>query len=147
MLSNNGLSEKKKRFVEEWVIDYNGTRAAVAAGYSEKTAASQASRLLKDHEIRVYAVELREKQAEEAGVTAVEVIRGLREVRDRCMQAVPVQEWDPLEHTYVDSEKEYTFDSKGANTALRNLGESIGMFKNKLEVEGIPPPVIVDDIK
>jgi len=32
------LTPKQKRFVEEYLIDLNATRAAKAAGYSEKTA-------------------------------------------------------------------------------------------------------------
>ena len=39
-------------FCYEWVKDRNGARAAIAAGYSKKTAASQASRLLKNVNIR-----------------------------------------------------------------------------------------------
>jgi len=32
------LNDKQKRFCEEYVIDWNATRAAKVAGYSEKTA-------------------------------------------------------------------------------------------------------------
>lgn len=42
----SGLSEKQKRFCSEYLIDLNGTQAAIRAGYSPKTAAEQASRLL-----------------------------------------------------------------------------------------------------
>ena len=35
------LTEKQKRFCEEYIIDWNGTRAAIAAGYSKKTAKEQ----------------------------------------------------------------------------------------------------------
>lgn len=34
----SGLSEKQKRFVEEYLVDLNATQAAKRAGYSEKTA-------------------------------------------------------------------------------------------------------------
>ena len=37
------LSEKQRRFVREWLVDMNGTRAAVRAGYSEKSAANTAA--------------------------------------------------------------------------------------------------------
>ena len=36
------LSEKQKKFVHEWLIDHCGTRAAIRAGYSEKSAAQTA---------------------------------------------------------------------------------------------------------
>jgi phage terminase small subunit len=32
------MTDKQKRFCEEYVKDWNATRAAIAAGYSEKTA-------------------------------------------------------------------------------------------------------------
>ncbi|MGE9266402.1 terminase small subunit, partial [Escherichia coli] len=40
------LSEKQRRFVAEYLIDLNGTQAAIRAGYSAKTAQEQSSRLL-----------------------------------------------------------------------------------------------------
>lgn len=40
------LTAKQQRFVAEYLIDLNQTQAAIRAGYSEKTAAEQASRLL-----------------------------------------------------------------------------------------------------
>ncbi len=41
------LSPQQVAFVEAYLIDPNGEKAAIAAGYSPKTAASQASRLLR----------------------------------------------------------------------------------------------------
>ena len=43
---------KKMMFVAEYAVDYNATQAAIRAGYSEHTAYSQGSRLLKDVEVR-----------------------------------------------------------------------------------------------
>jgi phage terminase small subunit len=40
------LTAKQARFVEEDLCDLNATQAAVRAGYSQKTAAVQGSRLL-----------------------------------------------------------------------------------------------------
>jgi len=41
------LTTKERRFVEEYLIDFNGTAAAIRAGYSEKTAATIASQNLR----------------------------------------------------------------------------------------------------
>lgn len=46
-----GLSNKHRLFIEEYLRDFNATQAAIRAGYSEKTAYSQGSRLLKDAEV------------------------------------------------------------------------------------------------
>lgn len=40
------LKPREARFVTEWLIDHNQTRAAVAAGYSSKGASATGSRLL-----------------------------------------------------------------------------------------------------
>jgi phage terminase small subunit len=40
------LSNKRMAFVNEYLVDFNATQAAIRAGYSEKTAQAQSSRLL-----------------------------------------------------------------------------------------------------
>ena len=40
------LTAKQIRFVDEYLVDFNGTQAAIRAGYSEKTAAATATGLL-----------------------------------------------------------------------------------------------------
>lgn len=47
-----GLTIKQRRFIEEYCIDFNATRAAIAAGYSVKTAYSIAFENLKKPEIK-----------------------------------------------------------------------------------------------
>ena len=41
-----GLTPRQTRFVKEYLVDLNATQAAIRAGYSEKTAQTQSSRLL-----------------------------------------------------------------------------------------------------
>jgi phage terminase small subunit len=40
------LTPKQAAFVREYMVDHNGTQAAIRAGYSARTASEQASRLL-----------------------------------------------------------------------------------------------------
>ena len=40
------LTDKQKRFVEDYLVDLNATQAAVRAGYSAKTAEQQAYQIL-----------------------------------------------------------------------------------------------------
>lgn len=44
--STHGLTPKEAAFVREYLVDANGAKACERAGYSKKTARSQASRLL-----------------------------------------------------------------------------------------------------
>ena len=74
------MTEKQKRFCEEYLVDLNETQAAVRAGYSEKTAYSIGSENLKKPEIKKYLQELRLKQSERTGLTADDVINELREI-------------------------------------------------------------------
>lgn len=46
------LKQRRTRFIKEYLIDQNATRAAKAAGYSEKTAEVQGCRLLKNVKVR-----------------------------------------------------------------------------------------------
>lgn len=54
------MSAKEQRFVEEYTRDFCGTKAAIRAGYSEKTAGKQAYQLKQRPEI-IEAIELRLK--------------------------------------------------------------------------------------
>ena len=52
------LTPRQERFCREFLVDLNGTKASVRAGYSEKTAYSQASRLLKNAKVAARIAEL-----------------------------------------------------------------------------------------
>lgn len=125
------MTVKMDRFCEEYVIDYNGTEAAVRAGYSEKRAAAQASTLLKREDVMERIAELQKEQAQRLGLSADRVVMELWEIYKRCMQAEPVMEWDAEAHSYVPSDAEYTFDANGAVKALKLIGEHIGMWNRK----------------
>ena len=46
------MTRRQARFLEEYLLDFNGAAAARRAGFAEKGAASYACRVLKDPEIR-----------------------------------------------------------------------------------------------
>ena len=46
------LSAQHQAFVDEYIIDFNATKAAIRAGYTEKTARQQGSRLLSHADIQ-----------------------------------------------------------------------------------------------
>lgn len=68
------LSNKKhEKFCNEYIKDMNATQAAIRAGYSEKTAGVQASKLLKIVNIKTRVAELREAYFNENIMTAQQV--------------------------------------------------------------------------
>lgn len=54
---------KRKAFAASYVVDSNGKRAAIAAGYSKATAAQAASRLLKHPEVVAELARLKAERA------------------------------------------------------------------------------------
>jgi phage terminase small subunit len=73
-MSDKPLTPKQARFVAEYLIDLNATQAAIRSGYSAKTAAEQASRLLTNVKI-AEAVAIGQGAAlRAAGVTAERVM-------------------------------------------------------------------------
>lgn len=69
------LTGKQKRFCEEYIFDFNGTRAAIAAGYSEDTARSIASENLTKPDIKAYIKSLQENLEEVAGISRLMVLK------------------------------------------------------------------------
>lgn len=68
------ISPKQKRFCREYLVDQNGKRAAIRAGYSPKTAAAQASMMLDKPHVAEYMAQLTKKQEMDLTVTAERVI-------------------------------------------------------------------------
>jgi phage terminase small subunit len=74
------LSAKRQRFVDEYCIDFNGTQAAIRAGYSIKSANEQAARLLANVSIRKALDEKRLEIAESSKLKVSDVIDELRKI-------------------------------------------------------------------
>lgn len=76
----NKLKGKQARFVEEYLKDLNATHAAIRAEYSEKTAESQASRLLRNVKVLKAIQEAQSKRVERTQVDADYVLNRLVEI-------------------------------------------------------------------
>jgi phage terminase small subunit len=92
------LAPKHQRFVAEYVKDLNATQAAIRAGYSEKTAKQQGSRLLTNADIAA-AVEAKQvKQLASAELSATgtketirrQVHRDIRQLFDADGNLIPI---------------------------------------------------------
>ncbi len=99
---NKELTEKRARFIEEYLRDYNGTQAAIRAGYAPESAGVEACRLLKNANVRK-RLEKRKKQlldaiSEDQFRTMRELSRvahlDIRKLYDEQGQLKPVSEWD-----------------------------------------------------
>lgn len=129
----NKLNEKQKRFCEEYVKDMNGTQAAIRAGYSEKTAKSIANENLTKPDIQTYIQELQTNIQKRNEISVDEIVQNLIEVKNRCMQKVPVMTYDKEKKDYVQVEHEngqgiWKFDAQGALKALDLLMKHLGGY-------------------
>ncbi|MDV0393230.1 terminase small subunit [Enterobacter roggenkampii] len=74
------LTDKQELFAREYLKDLNATQAAIRAGYSEKTANEQASRLLANVNVQNFVAELKASRIEQTGIDAAYVLRRLVEI-------------------------------------------------------------------
>ena len=107
------MTEKQKRFTEEYLIDLNATQAAIRAGYSPKNADKIGFAKITDV-VDPKTVKIREDAAEEDLA---------------CIQSIKVK---PNE---FGMEREIKLYDKRA--ALVDLGKHLGMFKDKIELSGV----------
>lgn len=75
----SGLNNKQAAFVREYLIDFNATQAAIRAGYSQRTAGSQAHDLLKKPDIQAALKDGQKRLAEVTETEAEWVRRRLKE--------------------------------------------------------------------
>ena len=124
------LTAKQKRFCDEYMVDLNATKAALRAGYSEKSAAFLGYQLLQKTLVAQEIQNLQANAEKRTQISADWVLRNLKEVAQRCMMAVPVVErndrgeWEPI--------GEWRFEHSGANKALELLGRHLGLFNDKV---------------
>jgi phage terminase small subunit len=74
------LTPKMRAFVREYLVDFNGTQAAIRAGYSPQSANEQASSLLAKPNIKAAVAEKAANVAKKADISAEWVARELRRV-------------------------------------------------------------------
>ena len=78
LATDRSTAARRKRFVAEYLIDHNATRAAVAVGYSARSAKQVSSQLLKDVRVKALVAEGEKKilaKAEFSDLNLLEVIR------------------------------------------------------------------------
>ena len=136
------LNEKQQRFADEYLIDLNATRAAIRAGYSEKTAAAQAARLLKNVKVSAYIKERMADQKEDTIASADEVMRYLTSVI-RGQSRSHVLARNDLGAEYI---LEKPPDEKERLKAAELMGKRHQLFTDKVKVDGNVPVMIVDDL-
>lgn len=74
------LTDRQRRFVEEYLVDLNPGAAAVRAGYGEKSAASVGRRLRRLPSVRAAIETAMERRSERLGITQDRVVAELARI-------------------------------------------------------------------
>lgn len=127
------ISDFEQQLVDTLLTDpyRNKTKALLKLrpNASHKAASVEASRIMSDVNVRSYLKYCLESDHEALVATKQYVQMNLRVVAERCMQVEPV--FDAKGQPTGD----YKFDASGANTALKLLGQTIGMFKEESRIK------------
>ena len=139
------LTAKQQRFCDEYLIDLNATQAAIRAGYSEKYAHTNASKLLQITTIKEF-IEARMAEKESQLIAGQdEVLRYLTSVmRGKSKSSVVVVE-SKGDFMTEAREMQKAPDEKERLKAAELLGKRYGIYTEKVDVDGAIPVVISGD--
>lgn len=140
MNNKDDLTDKQKKFIEEYLVDMNGTRAYRVAYPSVKkneTAAALASRLLTNDKVKKAIEPILASMSSDRMATATEVMEYLTSV----MRGESTAEVVVVEGLGDGCSEARRFkkapDEKERLRAAELLGKRFGLFKDKVEVSGI----------
>ena len=154
------LTPKQHKFIDEYLIDLNGTQAAIRAGYRENTARQMAAQNLSKPVIQQKIQERREELSRQTKVTQERILEEeaaiafcdprevfgpdgnllpLHEIPEQMARALAsvdrietTQQVGGIRETTV--RYRYRFWDKGKS--LERLGKHLGMFTDRMRFEG-----------
>ena len=108
------LTPRRERFCREYLVDLNGSKASIRAGYAAGSAHVTASRLLRNPKV---AARISELQAETAKRLEVTVDSVMADLETLCQGAVETKQFGP------------------AVRAKELQGKQLGLFRDRLSVD------------
>ena len=162
------LTDKQKRFVEEYLIDLNATQACIRAGYSVKTANEQGAQNLAKLSVQEAIAKEMAERSKRTGINQDRVVMELARIAFinphnlinpedasvkpdateddlACIQSVKVKTMNGEKG--FSEEREVKLNDK--LKALELLGKHLGMWNDKIDVNVAVPVVICgeDDLE
>lgn len=159
------LTDKQKRFCEEYMIDLNATQAAIRAGYSEDSAGSIGHENLKKPEIQECISKLQKKTANKLEISRERVlkeyarlafsdIRNFYDENGRLLSPHELSDEAAAALAGIEVYEEFGFDQTGEKKhisdtrkiktynklqALQDLGKHLGVFEedNKQKIQDL----------
>ncbi len=151
------MNDRQRRFVLEYLVDGNGTQAAIRAGYNKRSATSTAVKLLRYASIKAAISAKQQQLADLADISATEIIRefarialfNVADIFEPSGRMKPIKEWTEDQQRAVAS-IEISQAKRGRPSiikirvhnkgdALTQLGRIRGLFIDKVEQVGVKP--------
>ena len=145
------MTEKQKRFCDEYLTDLNATQAAIRAGYSKKTAYSIGEENLRKPEIKEYIEKRMAEKESQLIANQDEVMRYLTAVMRREKMESVVVTLNTEKTSYVPDKNgtmrkktvkqeipqiiEIPAQLRDANKAAELLGKAYGIYTDKVDVD------------
>ena len=170
------ITDKMRQFVDEYLIDMNGTQAAIRAGYSEATAQEQSSQLLDRPDIREL-VEQRQKDridrtqisqdltvnelkaialsdiadfviVKEGGVIEQRPFNELKKEQTRCVKKIKqtVRTAQSSDGAVIHQTAVLELELYDKVKSLELLGRHLGIFNDRLTLDEALPLQIVFEV-
>lgn len=155
------LTDKQRRFVDEYLVDLNATQAAIRAGYSQRTARQMGDENLSKPDIAKAIQEAQALRSTRVQVDADYVLARMVEIDQMDvldimtddMALKPVSDWPKAWRQYLSGfDLAELFEGRGEDRDLvgvmkkirwpdkaKNLellGRHLGMFKERVELTG-----------
>jgi phage terminase small subunit len=147
------LTDKQKKFVEEYLIDLNATQACIRAGYSVKTANEQGAQNLAKLSIQEAISRAMAERSRRTGINQDRIVQELARIAFvkitdvvdpdgeintnasdddlACIESYKVEDSDSVNGS--SSKREVKLASK--IKALELLGKHVGMWNDKIQVD------------
>lgn len=148
----NALSGRQSRFVEEYLVDTNGTQAAIRAGYAARSASVAGARLLANDKVAAEIARRRKELSNSLEITQERVLleyarvafydprklfngngnlKKIEDLDDDTARAIALTE--VVTRSLGEGEVEYVHKVKAWDklTALGKLAEHLGLFNEK----------------
>ena len=139
------MTDKQKRFCDEYLIDLNATQAAIRSGYSKKTARKIGQENLTKLDIKKYIEERMAEKEKKLIASQDEVLKYLTSVMRGESQSTELV----VEGTGDGCSEARTIlkepSEKDRLKAAELLGKRYGLYTEKVELE-VTPVVIKDDV-
>ncbi len=140
------MTAKQQRFCDEYLIDLDGTKAAIRAGYSPRTAATIAYENLRKHDLKEYIAERMAEKEKQLIADQDEVLKYLTEVLRGTSQSEIVVVVSNGDFVTEAKKIKKAPDEKERLKAAELLGKRYSLYTDKMDVSvGVPVVISGED--